>query len=318
MSLTTFLSWLKEWASVVNIFSSLLLTGLLVLLYYQQHRLKKWEYNQDIRRRHTETLKERIRAWHGNIGSKNENTSNNPLQKSSNLPKVKRATVKPAPGGVDTGDQPFRAVPRELETDRYFDDLLQNHANDLRDLKKTIEQLYEDYEKSREEFKAAYDMPAPINEEDYKIEGTEWFSDWLFECMVRIHRPDVDISVDDVIDEIKTGIDGTYIGVPTDDYVSYAEHPGWPTKNMIRVKIGSIDPSKWDMIQPSVEEACAEFCIKEIESISDDQASIHYRQGGDALKNMDRRVEELRATLVEYEGDIHYAGDCEYIADSKF
>jgi len=129
MTVATILAWLQEWANVLSVFGSVGLTFALAVLYYQQYRLRKWESNQDIRRRHTETLKERIRVWHGDIDEVGAETD--PFSgDNTNLPTVKRASVEPAPGEINyIGiEQDFRVVPAKIEDDRYFNDLLQNHA----------------------------------------------------------------------------------------------------------------------------------------------------------------------------------------------
>lgn len=66
--------WLQEWAAVISGLGSIALTAGLVYLYSRQTSIQedqqdllRRELNREVRQGHTETLRKRIRAWHGDI-----------------------------------------------------------------------------------------------------------------------------------------------------------------------------------------------------------------------------------------------------------
>jgi len=299
---------------------SILLTIALVGLYYQQYRLHNWEYNQDIRRRHTETLKERIRVWHGDIDD--VGAESDPLGgDNTNLPTVNRASVDPAPGGVDHIDiaNEFRVVPAIIEDDRYLKDLLENHATDLDALREEIHQQYSEFEQLREEFTTAYEPPDPIEEDGYSVATTSSFPTWLFESLLRIQRHTVETNVDDIQGELEAAIDRTGSGKPDRGTIAFGGHPaGGSTRYILRATLDSGDLSTLDTHDDAIETASLRLGEQELQRAKDEPIAEYADTAGDILDEMASSINELRTLLVEYEGDIHYAGDCEFISDSQF
>lgn len=79
--------------------------------------------------------------------------------------------VEPAPPLVNVigQDVEFRVVPEALEDDRYLQDILENHAHDLRELKEDIEQQYEEFDSAREAFYEAYSGGPTVETEEYTL-----------------------------------------------------------------------------------------------------------------------------------------------------
>jgi len=320
MTVASFLTWLQEWAQVLGALGSIVLTIALVGLYYQQYRLYKWESNQDIRRRHTETLKERIRVWHGNIDEIDAETD--PLGvDNTNLPTVKGASVEPAPGEIDLigVEKDFRVVPAKIEDDRYLNDLLDNHADDLDALKEEIKQQHTDFTDLREEFTAEYETPDPIEENGFTVTTTKSFPAWLFESLLRIQRSSLETDTDDILGELEAAIDRTGSGRPNEGTIAFGGHPAsGSTRYILRATLNSGDLSTLDAHKDVIEKASFRLGEQELRQFDDDSLSVKADRAGDILDEMAASINELQTTLVEYEGDIHYAGDCEFINESQF
>ena len=320
MTINSALTWLQEWAEVLGALGSILLTIALVILYYQQYQLHNWEYNQDIRRRHTETLKERIRVWHGNIDDVGDEID--PLGgDNTNLPTVKQASVEPAPGEIDFIGlkKEFRVVPAKIENDRYFNDLLENHAEDLDALKEEIEQQHTRFTELREEFEAEYEMPDPIEEDGFTIATTKSFPQWLFESLLRIQRSNFETDTKDIINELEAAIDRTGSGRSSEGTIAFGGHPaGGSTQYILRATLDSGDLSTLDSYEDSIETASLALGEQELRRLGDSSLSDYADAAGDILDEMAASIEELRTLLVEYEGDIHYAGECSFIDESQF
>lgn len=107
-----------------------------------------------------------------------------------NLPKVTGIDVEPAPPIVETvGDEPeFRVVLEVLEDDRYLRDLLENHADDLRELKEAIEQQYAEFDEVRQAFLEGYPDGHSIETDVYTLQPKRAFPEWVFERAVLLNR----------------------------------------------------------------------------------------------------------------------------------
>lgn len=110
--------------------------------------------NWEVRQGHTETLRNRVRAWHGDIDETGIPEGGDRFTDETNLPKVRGASVEPSPPIVEfVGEEPaFRVVPEVLEDDRYLQYLLENHADDLREQKVKIERQYGTFDSAKKAF----------------------------------------------------------------------------------------------------------------------------------------------------------------------
>ena len=158
-----------EWFPALNATGSVALTAILATLYFRQSKvlesqqeLLTAELNRGVREKHTEILRERVQEWHGNIEM--ELTEEDPLDApSDNLPSVGRASFKSADPSLSLTDsgEAFTAVPSQLKDDRYFRDLIENHATELRTKARRIEVLQSEFEKEKSEFTEEFDASKP-------------------------------------------------------------------------------------------------------------------------------------------------------------
>lgn len=211
------LSWLQEWSAVISGLGTLVLTSGLVLLYYRQNSIQedqqdllRRELNREVRQGHSDTLKKRIRAWHGNMDEISV-PETGWFSDETNLPKVQAAAVDPAPPIVQVAgrDPEFRVVPEAIEDDRYLQDLLDNHASDLYELKEEIESQYSDFDEAREAFVTAYPDATVIETDDYVIRPRSEFAKWVFERAVMLNRTQIDREKEKMKDVAESRIRGT-------------------------------------------------------------------------------------------------------------
>jgi len=118
---------------------------------------------------------------------------------------------------------------------------------------------------------------------------------------------------------LDAAIDRTGYTRPNEGTIAYGSHPaGTTTRYILEATLDSGDISTLDSYEDSIETASLRLGEQELQRLEDDFLSEHSNTAGDILDEMAASIKELRTLLVEYEGDIHYAGDCKFINESQF
>lgn len=313
--------------TILDVIISAILTAALVILYFRQTSILKsqrnllnQELNREARQQHTETLRKRVRIWHGNPDQEvAEDLFEGP---DSNTPTVQASSFEAAPFNGYTlafaEDEPFRVIPSRLQGDRYLQDLLANHAPDLRETKEEIQQLHARFDSLREEFLAGYDS-APVYEmEEYTLEPDEYFNHWLFRLLVRYERGILE-DVSELRERAHTELERGGPSLQVED-----------SRIWIRVDIGG--GSKFAIYGADFgtagQETLQEYrmpVMEEVEERLDDildrvEHGMPYKstvEAAEALDEGDAAIERLEQLLVEYDGRPIYPGDCKYLEEAR-
>lgn len=318
MAVETVFNWLQEWAQVIAGLGSVLLTGSLVYLYWQQQNLLKRELNRDIRHRHTETLRKRIRAWHGDIDELGVSDGAGFFSDETNLPNVRRASVESAAPLVDlvgrnTG---FRVVPEAIEDDRYLRDLLENHAGELQELKEEIEGLYQDFESTKSDFRSEFSDGRKVETEGYILEPTPYFEDWVFQKAVILNREHLSTDQERLRAIAKDSMDETRARSDPAMVSFTADARGSDRVYTYEAQLKSDDLDDLDEHRGEIEEEVLEIYYDAIDDLGDEGVYRHAVDAARILDEMAERIEELKTKLVEYEGHPLYMGDCPYLDEA--
>ncbi|WP_254810715.1 hypothetical protein [Natronosalvus amylolyticus] len=314
MDIEALLIWLREWGPLLSAIGSFTLTGALVYLYYQQHSLLRYDLNREHRRQHSETLRKRIREWHGNIDPIIDEDATF-LPEEDNLPRVGTTSVESAKeqAYVFGEDSTFRVVPYSLENDRYLEDLLENHAPELRELKADLESLHADFLDCRETFCDTFE-PGPSHEaEAYVLEPTEKYSRWVFDSALRLHREDSTSSKDRLKDIATDAVENQRIGANQEKQFYSADSRGDTSYYTYEATIKSGDYEDFAEFDDELEERVLDFYIEAIDDIGDTGGYEPTVEAANILDEMEIKVKQLRTELVEYEGRPLYMGSCEHL-----
>ena len=309
-----------EFAGVVT---SGILTAALVALYYNQTtlledqiNLRAQEINREVRMSHTETLRQRIHAWLGadEIPQTFDSVEDLIRDSGERLPKVTATDVEPAEAFVHSFDDPdeFRVVPINLERDRYFSDLLQNHAPELQERRKEINQLYSEFAEHRERFKT-YFQGVSLNEDGLRAKPDVYLRDCIFEGIVKIERGRSD-SWEDELESIMNGFNEGGNISPQEDEIMFMQ--GIRERRSLYRAIPE-DQSVHD-ISDETAQGLAKAALREtVDRINTDEDP--YRDVVKAaviLDTLEQELRELRAGLIEYAGRPVFPGDCKYLDEA--
>ncbi|KAB1193631.1 hypothetical protein GJR96_09335 [Haloferax sp. MBLA0076] len=293
---------------------------LLATLYYQQkgilesqQELLSQEFNRDLRMEHTETLRERIELWYGEVNELHR--VGEPGLYGSNLPEVTTTDIKSAPTlrqlrfGRDTK---FSVMPPELEDDRYFQDLLENHAPDLRETKSEIEDTHERLIQARNSFIDNFDNSLSLETEVYTLSPGFGFDEWVFEQHIKLDRGFHD-NVDDLVDALETSMENSGGQAKPEEGVWMIPTHEHRTPLKATFQSGNLD--QLDEYQEEIQQAA----LREIKRILEGKSKTDERlikEGSRELEHADNLLEKLNNLLIEYEGRIVYPGDCKYLDES--
>lgn len=311
-------SWLLTWDTAIGAFGSIGVSALLVALYAKQHGLLKQELNREMRINHTETLKKRIRAWHGDIDDIGVSNKPPTEENSNNLPTVYGASVDPAPAVMNLvgREDEFRVVPETLEDDQYLQDLLNNHATELKELKQSIESQYEAFEYARNSFLEEFPGGETIETEHYTLQPMDFFSEWVFKRAVKLHRSQVDTSKEREKDIAETRLRGTNSADPEKAAIRYSP-VGEGGISTYEAVIASGDLHGDQDHEDEFLDDLIELHFEAIDDIDDTGVYEHAVEAAEILDEMNIEIEELRAKLVEYEGHPLFTGDCPYLDEAS-
>lgn len=312
--------------TLTEITVSALLTTSLVILYSKQTQtlesqrdLLTQELNREARQQHTETLRERVRVWHG--APEKTATDDTFRSTSTNLPSVGYSSFKSAPtGGVDrigSDDDDFKVVPYQLDGDRYLQDLLNNHAKELDDKKEQIEKLHEKFESARDSFKSEFDAAITQQKEEYALEPAEYFTQWLFEHLVGIRRGK-HADFDEMRAHVITQIADDTIGSDMDNNRLWIMAKIGKDSRAVYKVVGQSE--NWDGEKDRRHELqnegkqVVESVINEVESEFPYET---VEEAASVLDEGEEAIDELRQLLVEYDGRPIFTGDCQYLEEAR-
>ncbi|WP_410765646.1 hypothetical protein [Haloferax sp. DFSO60] len=315
----------SEWFSLLNVAVSAALSSALVLLYFRQSailesqkELLKAEMNRGIREQHTETLRERVRKWHGNP---DREISDDPInQPSKNLPFVGTVSFSSAPSPNEISyafeEDEFRVIPQYLENDRYMRDLLENHAPDLKKQAERVVSLKEQFDTHQQKFLTEFNYEHEGQYNEFALEPQDHLSLWLFEHLVRLER-----GFTDDFAELRERM----VSEVTDTTHHPDEPIVWVLAKATNVDRRAVYGARYDESE-SVEwnESRSEL-VGEVEKIVRsivDNVEADYpfdpvTQAADTLNQGAVAVDELEQILIEYDGKPIYQGGCKYLDEAE-
>ena len=304
------LAWLQTWSAVIGAIGSLLLSGLLALLYWKQQGLLTRELNREVRKNHSETLRKRVRAWHGAMDELANPDSR--IIQDTNLPTVNRDGVEPAGSSEIAGhsdDSEFRVVPKEIEDDRYLQDLLENHAPKLRELKEDIEEHYEQFNECRQSFVESHSGDE-FEDEEYTAQSLDHFSVWAFEQAVSLHRGKMERQ------DLKDVVEDHFSLINPNPATTFYYSPYSGRQEIATYEAESIVGERLNTGRIAVDRI-KDHHLEEIENIDDSGIYEQTVEAAQILDEVEETVTELQWELVEYEGHPLYHGDCSYIDEAS-
>ena len=308
-------------ASVVT---SGILTAALAMLYFHQTvllegqtALRTQEINREVRRNHSDVLRHRVHAWLGTNDLPRTIDSVEDIMEGSDdkLPTVTDIDVRsPGEGEPWFGStDEFWVVPPELERDRYFSDLLENHAPSLKERIDEISDLYSDFDDLRDEFTDGFEG-AIRTEDEFRVEPDIHLPEWVFERIVKIQR-DSERSFEDELDVVLNSFEKGGNTMPDHNCIRYMEGPnGGRSIYVGKPKAGSVKDIGRDPVRD-----CAKEAIQETVDDLDPESDRYKRavRSADILDAIEEEVGELRADLIELAGRQVYPGECEYLDQAR-
>ncbi|WP_133412268.1 hypothetical protein [Natrarchaeobaculum sulfurireducens] len=302
------------------------LTAVLAILYFrqttileQQKELRVRELDRELRQQHTETLRERIKEWHGDpshsLGSTEETELNLPSVSGTSFNSAQTKDVYVVDGGRQLEESSFSVIPESLDGDKYFKDLLENHATDLKRQKERIEELHQEFVDHRNSFvNATYGET--IEEDQCILKPTEEFSSWIFELFLRekrsLLRPDLETKSQQVLVQASYVNDSHQIHRYTRS--GYGQHSIYTAHLKDDVELNK---EEIDELEEEVECKTDELIQETLERIKKREEYSHIQEAARILDEGERRIEELEQTLVEYHGKPLYKGSCEYLDEGQ-
>lgn len=294
-----------------------LLTAALVILYFQQTRildaqrdLFAQDLNRDVRQKHTEILRHRIEEWLGHSPGTREEFGD-VVARQPTLPVVTPVGVQSAAKTVRVvGDEEFLAAPSWLQDDQYFDDLLENHAPELDELKTEIEELEAEFSEQKERFIEQVGKLPQVETDEYVIEPAYNFEEWVFEQILLLERGYE--THDELIDRASSVVSAT--AMRQDDVTVYPGEEGYGMPIGViqaRTKTGDYDAISEN--RDEIEDEIVSLLRSVIRDIDEINPYDSAREAGETLDEMSEAVEELRFKLEEYQGLPLYPEDCEYL-----
>ncbi len=312
--------------TIVDIAMTGVLTGALAYLYFQQTRildeqqdLFTHQLNREARQLHTETLRERVRMWHGNPERKSlENQQQGPIE---NLPQVRGASFRSASNlGIDLQlgwENEFHTIPVELRNDPYFEDLLENHASNLRETKAEIEELHGEFTTLRGDFIEQYEDGIVEDRGDYRIEPASNLSNWIFELIVLYERNR--LYGDSILDRALSNINQNKQSplVPDKSELRFHADFGRGSAAIYSAKFEEADRDELREWQEEIEAEILDVVKNIIHRIDEDEPYSIAREAASILDRAQVKVEKLDELLIEYYGRPIYSGDCKYLQEAR-
>lgn len=323
-TLSGIFDWLKEWSEVISGFGSLVLSFGLLYLYFQQttildeqRKLRVQELNREVRRNHTETLRERVRMWHGDPDREGPESDNLNLDSNLNIPRVTITSIESAPAEIEVfpKEDTFRVVPEKLEGERYLEDLLENHAPDLRESKNRLERLEREFRELKNEFMEEYEGGATIEREEYELEPREDFSEWVFNQILRLERGNRE-SIEEIMEIVEDGIENARTHAQPDEGKAFISL----RRDERGVYVATAPSGEYDDINDNLEQIRNEILRgveQALHDILDTELYESAKEASEKLNAAAAEVRNLENLLIKYEGQQIYPGDCSYIQEAS-
>lgn len=267
-------AWLQAGSTIVLV----AVTGYYTYLLHRQNKRERRSY-------HADTLRDRVREW------------------LEHFPQIKRTGVESAePGYVIGKDREFRVVPSSLAEDHYFQDLLNNHGDELQRHKTNLQDLHEEFESLKDRFMEEFDDTEPIERAPLDLEPTHLYAGWVFEralILERSHRTKEDLHGTTVRAlERNTSADNETVKYSGDENTRYGSFV------LTRPRDDSIAGDT---------EIVGEVLNVVIDRVDSYDEYTIAREAAGVLDEMESEVNGLRTKLVEYEGMATYPGRCKYL-----
>lgn len=252
----------------------------------------------DIRRQHSETLRRIVSLWLGNP-EQHEDLNKRSLR----IPHVTPTDIQPAPALAPIlGEQEFRVVPETIENDLYLEDLLENHAPDLKETKQEIEQLHSQFIELKSQFVEKYEDTQVVEDLPFPAETSLFFEEWAFERVLYLERGIRD--EESLFDIVDSAIDRN-----TEADEDYTRYPG-DNRNVVSViKVSRDVDEDRELVADAMKETISRLPEQKGYSIGQEAAMV--------LDKADEECQKLEQLLVEYRGRPMFPGDCEYIAEAR-
>lgn len=311
-----------EWFPLLNVAVSASLSIALVILYFRQSsilqsqkKLLEAEMNRGVREQHTETLRERVRDWHGNP---DRELGDNPLdQPDQNLPRVGRACFYSVSEDdwLFPEEAEFRVIPRRLKNDRYLKDLLENHAPDLEEQAEEIKALQEEFSTYRNQFQKNFDYKTEVRHNGLTFEPQEYLSQWIFEHLIRFERGYVD-DFTELREKMIGGVDDARQYSPNQTMLISVDAAKIESRPIYEIKHDD-ENIDWRDMRPELVNQVEEIVWEILSKIESDAPNTTVRQAAETLDEGAAAVEELEQILIEYDGKPIYTGECEYLREAR-
>lgn len=284
-------------ATFASAIGMILLVGITTWYAYATHRGTTLSLNQQsyrIRKEHTDTLRERVDDWLGEYDER--------IDVYHGIPRVQEIDVVSAPtGSLQPERDEFRVYPNSLEGDKFLDDLLQNHAEELAQLIDDIEDAQSKFESLRDDFNDGYEDTEPLDSLPFKAEPGKSYGYWAFNQALWIERTDLDE------EDLRNMARRTVQHQTTSGDGEVHFRPGNVTGPAI---VGDQDED--------IDDEKLLAALMDLVRRLPDQEVYHIAvEAAGMLDELEGLCDELRRTLDEYQGRVVYGGECEYLREAS-
>lgn len=255
---------------------------------WRSTNLARQQMEFEVRRRHTDALQERTGTWR------------------DDFPAV-RPTRVALPDDQPGIEDDFTIYPASLENDPYFEDLLENHAEDVGRMTESLAEKIATYERKRTEF---------VENTNLELDGQLWslvepnFYEWLFERIVLIERG--------VMDE--EALKGDLRDAFTDPRVEASStfYPGDTDRQrakdvLIFHRTRSSAPNRDDDVRHRLSANRIANVVHVLDALEEYPTAV---EASEILDDIEADVEELERQVVRHDEMGQVPGDCEYVSAS--
>jgi hypothetical protein len=242
----------------------------------------------EARRRHAQTVQKRTGAWR------------------EDFPEV-RPTQVHLPDSTGDADHEAALYPAELDNDPYFDDLLENHAEDVAALTAEVADELAAYRRKRAEF---------VENTDLKLDGQLWslvepnFYEWLFERIVLVERGVMDET------ELKADLRDAFADPRVEGSATVYPGDTDPDRRRDILVFHRTRSTARNRDGESPHRLSANRIINVIDGLDRLGEYATAVEASEVLNDLDADLAELERRVVEYDELDLMPGDCEYVAST--
>lgn len=266
----------------------------LITIWYADHTrrstdLFRRELELETQRNHADTLQIRTQKW------------------LDNLPEVSETDI-PLFSNVDTDDS--FAIPETLRGDPYFEDLMENHATDLKNHTNAIESKYKEFREKREDFVVSIDFDPLVPDSRLFKVLEDNCALWMFERVLLLERTDQDeddlqLTVENAFEDASYEEDDTIFLVGDTEQERRKSiavyHYQRSTSNNRR-------DSYWNRYWANI----PKYHIRNVESHPGYSDAV---TAAELLDELEAELEQLEKKLIEYNEAPRFDGECDLILD---